>query len=231
MSLNEKLQGLEAGSLIELVEVDGTEFGVDVMRFHAHPIKPVKLIDDTWHTPSIIFDGKEYTAWPYELKGLAMQSNKAPTPTLTVSNINNRITALCLLYDNMLNAKITIINTMAEFLERPDECKKSVWYIEQKSSEDNEMVSFKLSSPADVGGLRLPSRTMTRMCSWSLRGKYRGAECGYLGTAMFDEDGETVTDPSKDLCGGRMSDCRIRFEPLGQPLRFGGYPSVGLIKG
>ena len=100
--LNESLQSLEVGSIIELVEVDGSEFGADVLRFHAMPIAPVKSPAGEWSTPSVTHNGKEYKPWPYEVKGLAMQSNKAPSPTLTVSNIDNTITALCLLFDNML---------------------------------------------------------------------------------------------------------------------------------
>lgn len=228
--LNDKLQGLVAGDKVELIEVDGTEFGADVLRYHAHPIKPVKAADGTWATPSIEHDGKTYAPWPYELSGLAIQSNKAPSPTLSVSNIKNTVSALCLLFDNMYGAKVTIINTLAEFLAQPDECKRSTWYIEQKTSENDEAVTFSLSSPADVGGLQLPSRVMTTQCAWALRGQYRGATCGYTGAAMFNEDGEPVTDPSKDQCGGRLGDCRKRFEPLKQPLRHGGFPSVGLIR-
>lgn len=229
--LNKDFQELEAGSLIELVEVDGTEFGADILRFHAHPIKPVKNDNGDWHTPSITHEGKEYFAWPYQVSGLSMQSNQAPTPTLTVGNTDNRVTALCLLFEDMLGAKVTITTTTVEYLDTPDQFKRSVWYIEEKSSENNETVTFRLSSPADVGGQKLPSRVMTRYCTWALRGGYRGADCGYTGAAMYDEDDNPTDDPAKDKCAGRFGSCRARFEPLEQPLRFGGFPSVGLIKG
>lgn len=229
--LNESLQSLEVGSIIELVEVDGSEFGADVLRFHAMPIAPVKIPTGEWSTPSVTHNGKEYKPWPYEVKGLAMQSNKAPSPTLTVSNIDNTITALCLLFDNMLDAKVTIITTTAEYINTPDQYQSSVWYIEEKTQENDTQITFRLSSPADVGGLQIPSRTMTTMCTWALRGDYRKADCGYTGSAMFDEDDNPTDDPSKDRCGGTLRSCRIRLEPIKEPLRHGGFPSVGMIKG
>ena len=50
--LNEVLQQLEPGALIELIEVDGSEFGADILRFHAVPIRPEKDDFDQWYTPT-----------------------------------------------------------------------------------------------------------------------------------------------------------------------------------
>lgn len=228
--LNEKLQQLEAGAIIELIEVDGTEFGADILRFHAYPIHPEQDQHGEWFTPTIAHEGKEYHPFPYEIKGLAQQSNKAPTPTLSLSNINNTISALCLMYQNMLGAKVTITTTTVEHINTVDQYKRSIWYIEEKANENNEVVSFKLSSPADVGGLRVPSRVMTTHCTWALRGGYRGADCGYTGAAKFDLDDNPTDDPALDQCAGLLRSCRKRFESVEQPLRFGGYPTIGMIR-
>lgn len=228
--LNEVLQQLEPGALIELIEVDGSEFGADILRFHAVPIRPEKDDFDQWYTPTITHEGKEYHPFPYEVKGLAMQTNKAPRPTLAVANVQNTITALCLRYDNMLGAKVTITTTTVDLINTPDQYKRSIWYIETKSQENNKQVTFTLSSPADVGGLQTPSRMLTTYCTWALRGKYRGADCGYTGSARFDLDDNPTDDPAKDQCAGLLGSCRKRFDSVQQPLRFGGFPSVGLIK-
>ena len=40
MSFTADIQQLEPGSVIQLIEIDGTEFGMDqVLRFHAHNIQ------------------------------------------------------------------------------------------------------------------------------------------------------------------------------------------------
>ncbi|MGQ7245512.1 hypothetical protein ACUN9V_18890, partial [Salinicola sp. V024] len=33
----------------------------------------------------------------------------------------------------------------------------------------------------------------------------------YTGSACFDQQGDAVDDESKDVCGKRLSDCRVRF--------------------
>lgn len=82
---------MELGSLVQLIEIDGTAFGLDtVQRFHAYNL------------PSIIWQGNEYDPHPYELTGMEMSSTGSlPTPKLFVGNVGNYVTALCLNFDDM----------------------------------------------------------------------------------------------------------------------------------
>ncbi|WP_442542376.1 hypothetical protein, partial [Enterococcus faecium] len=117
MSFTADIQQLEPGSVIQLIEIDGTEFGMDqVLRFHAHNIQ-----EEGWaafaaeNLPAIIWQGNQYDPHPYELKGMELSSTGSqPTPTLSVGNVGNYVTALCLEYDDMVRAKVKIHTTLSK---------------------------------------------------------------------------------------------------------------------
>lgn len=49
--------------------------------------------------------------------------------------------------------------------------------------------------------------------------KYRGNACGYSGSNYWDAEGKSVSNKNSDVCGLRLSDCKLRF-PTGN-LPFG----------
>jgi len=242
MSLTQDLQSLEPGELIQLIEVDGTAFGMDrVLRFHAHNI-PV----DGWasfakeNMPSIIWQGNEYDPHPYEFKGSELTSTGSqPTPTLSIGNVGNYVTSLCLAYDDMVQAKVRIRTTMAKYLDAanwkagnpgamPTEERVQLYYINAKKAETRGQVDFELCTPFDIQNLQLPTRQITPVCTWCMRGWYRtGTGCDYNGTRYFLKDGTPTDDPSKDVCGGRMRDCEDRHGKE-NPLPYGGFPAANL---
>ncbi|HEC1648462.1 MULTISPECIES: phage minor tail protein L [Yersinia] len=249
MVLNTDLQMLEPGSKVLLFEVDCTEFDGPQLYFHNHSI-PYSEADleaaggdpDLLPVKSIWWQGREYKPWPTAIEGMEVTSDgNASTPTLTVGNLDGTITALCLAYQNLVLAQVKVHTTFAHYLDarnfpegnpeaNPDEEKLEVWYIDSKSYEDNEQIQFALSSPADLQGIMLPTRQIHSLCTWCMRNQYRGASCGYTGTAYFDEDGNPTDDPSKDKCSGLLSTgCETRFGK-GKPLPFGGFPGSALIK-
>ncbi|MEG1464908.1 MAG: phage minor tail protein L [Hafnia sp.] len=250
MSLHSDYQKLEPGNTVRLFEVDGSAFGLDeVLRFHAYNLS---------HTPeeitaaggdnaklaakSIWWQGKEYGAWPCQIEGLEMAtSGSTAQPTLTLANLNGSITALCLRFEDMAQAKVTIHDTLAHYLDAnnfpegnptadPEQEKKQVYYIDRKSLENDETVEFELASPADLRGLQIPTRQIHSLCTWCSRGWYRtGKGCDYVGTRYFDENGQPVDDPSQDKCGGLLSDCQKRHGE-NNPVPFGGFPGAALIR-
>ncbi|HBO5229781.1 TPA: phage minor tail protein L, partial [Pseudomonas aeruginosa] len=102
----------------------------------------------------------------------------------------------------------------------------SVWYIDQKSAEDNEAVTWDLASPGDVGNEAV-GRQMTTLCHWCMTGGYRGPDCGYTGP-YFDIDDNPTDDPAKDQCAGLYRSCNKRWGQ-GNQLPFGGFPAVSII--
>jgi phage-related protein len=95
-----------------------------------------------------------------------------------------------------------------------------IWFVEQKLNENKYIVEWELASVFDLQGVMLPARQIIQdSCSW----KYRGAECGYTGTAYFDLNDQPTTQ-SNDFCAKHLSSCKKRFG--NEPLPFGGFPGA-----
>lgn len=251
MSLNADYQKLEPGSEVRLFEVDGSAFGVgETLRFHAYNIPHTEQEilaagGDKTKLPAknIWWQGEEYSAWPCQIEGIETSTDgSSAQPKLSVANLDSSITALCLAYDDLLQAKVTIHDTLAKYLDAqnfPDgnamadstQEKLKVFYIDAKSSETNEVVEFTLSSPMDLQGLMIPTRQLHSVCTWCIRGKYRSGDgCDYAGSRYFDKFGKEVSDPSLDECSGLLSTgCKPRFGE-NEELPFGGFPGTSLIR-
>lgn len=242
--INADVQKLEPGSTLRLYEVDGTAFGADILRFHNEtiPYTSAELETDKLPKKSLWWQGKEYGPWPVNIEGLDMSSDgQSARPKLAVANIDGLITALCLQFDDMVQAKVTVHDTFVHYLDAtnfkdgnptadPEQERVQVFYIDRKESEDDEVVKFELASPADLQGLKIPTRQIHSLCEWCARGWYRtGKGCDYAGTRYFDENDNPVDDPSKDKCSGLLLGCQQRFGK-DNPLPFGGFPGSALIR-
>lgn len=230
MSILGELQLLEPGNKFVGFELDASELGGGSLFFHAH----------RQSTP-IFWQGEEYSPWPVEATGFTRTSEQQQNPTINVANIDGTIGSMCLLYDDLVGAKLIMRRTLVKYLDAvnfpggnptadpgeafPDE----IWYIERKVSEDKTVVQFELTSAANFNDQQLPGRQIIGgVCGWIARGGYRGPYCGYTGTAYFDINDEPVADPSLDVCGGRLHSCKLRFGENNE-LPYGGYPAAGLI--
>ncbi len=250
MSLNSDYQKLEPGNAVRLFSVDGTAFGTgEVLRFHSHniPHTEVEILaaggdESKLPAKSIWWQGQEYKAWPCQIEGIeASTSGSSAQPKLSVANLDGSITALCLAYDDLLQAKVMIHDTLVQYLDARNfpggnptadatQEKLQVWYIDAKASETNQVVEFALSSPMDLQGLMIPTRQLHSLCTWCIRNKYRtGDGCDYAGTRYFDKNNNPMDDPSRDECPGTLTACELRFGE-GNELSFGGFPGTSLIR-
>ncbi|SET27760.1 phage minor tail protein L [Thorsellia anophelis] len=242
-------QLLQPDARIKLIEVDGEAFGADIMRFHYERItytqdelELARQSGKELPVKSIWWQGNEYMPFPYQIEGIeASTDGQSAEPKLSIMNVDQLITALCLRFDDMLNAKVTIHETFKCFLDErnfpegnpqsdPSQERIHIFYINQKSAENDEIVEFTLGSPFDLQGVSLPNRQIHAQCHWANCGKYRSGDgCNYLGTKYFDRKGNVTDDPSKDSCGGLLSDCKARFGEDAK-LPFGGFPASSLIR-
>lgn len=248
--INSDYQKLEPGDAVRLFSVDGTAFGVgEVLRFHSHstPHSEAEILaaggdESKLPAKSIWWQGDEYKAWPCQIEGLEKSTGgESAQPKLSVANLDGSITALCLAYDDLLQAKVTIHDTLTQYLDARNfpggnpmadatQEKLQVWYIDAKTSETSEVVEFALSSPMDLQGLMIPTRQLHSLCTWCIRNKYRtGDGCDYAGTRYFDKNNNPVDDPSRDECNGTLTACKLRFGE-GNELSFGGFPGTSLIR-
>lgn len=195
--------------------------------------------DKVWQR-NIIWQGETFEPMALEVSGLEMRSDgKASAPTLSMANniggIQNAVSALCLQFSDFAGAKLKVITTLAKYLDAENfstgnptasnEAKEQLWYIEQKTSENANAVTFELSNPIDFEGLKIPVRQISNYCHWCAMGNYRGEECQYTGAAMFTDKDEPTDNPALDRCSGRLSSCRIRNNEI----RFGGFPASSLM--
>ena len=186
---------------------------------------------------NIIFDGQTFEPMALQVSGLEMRSDgKASAPTLSMANnikgIQGAVTAYCLQFGDFAGAKIKVITTLAKYLDaenfsagnataNPSEKREQIWFIEQKTSENAQQVTFELSNPVDFEGLKIPTRQISNYCNW----EYRSEECGYIGSAMFTEKDEPTDNPAFDRCSYRTSGCNCRKNEL----RFGGFPASSMV--
>ena len=221
------VQNLQAGTLVELFDLDVTALGDTIHRFHGY----TQVGTLTWNS-------NVYSPWPIDAKGFAHTSSQQPVPNLAVGNIDGSITALCLAFDDMVGASIIRRRTLGKYLDAVNfsggnptadptqEMPKEVWFIERKSNEDSTFVTFELSSAMDFGGIQLPRRQIiANVCPWT----YRSAECGYAGGAVAKADDTATSLLAQDVCGKRVSSCKLRFGAA-NTLNYGGYPASGLLR-
>lgn len=265
--LTADFQKLSVSGLVTLYQLDATSLGAGILYLHGHlnyeDWKAIfryagqedrlvgadgfagfeyKLSEEKEIKRNIIFDGITYEPVAIKSEGLEMSGDgKASSPSLAMANsingVQGAVSAYCLNYSDFAGAKLTVITTLAKYLdasnfnagnpEASDQHGKQIWYIEQKTSENASQVVFELSNPRDFQGIRIPCREINNYCQWAINGEYRGESCGYTGVAKFDINDNPTTDPSLDQCSGRLQGCNVRFG-MNVPLPFGGFASSSL---
>lgn len=229
------LQEIAPSALIELFQLQLTQaqHGVnETYYFHAGLNQGA--------TTDIVWRGQSYMAFPIQAEGFDyVGQGQLPRPKIQISNILSTISALILTLPNGLDgAKITRIRTLARYLDTsnfiggvpegftPDptaEFPREIYYIDRKSAENREVVEFELAAVFDLAGIRAPKRAcIANVCQW----KYRSPECGYTGTAYFDDNDRAVGTLTQDDCGKRLSSCKARFGSTAE-LPYGSYPGIG----
>lgn len=178
-------------------------------------------------TDMMTFNSENYKFVGIDVTGIKLSDGaKVNSPTLTIGNkindVANYVSKMCALYGSFRGAKLQIfIMTERAYKANTGQYVEQVWYIERPTAENIQSVQFELSSPLDFRKQQVPTRIISPFCAWAMRGDYRGEECGYTGTNYFDRQGNPVTDPAQDECGGKCSDCELRFGQ-GSRLPFGG---------
>lgn len=223
MTLYSEIQQLEPGAWVDLFILDAsaiTGSGADVVRFHGYG-----------QVGAIVWRGVSYSPWPLQAEGFALDPSRPSRPTLTVANVDGSISALCRRTDDMAGARLERHRTLGKYLDGqpgadPSQDIADTWFIERKASETAEAVQFELASAMEFGNVQLPRRRIiANVCAW----KYRGAECGYTGGPVALADDSPTNKPGLDVCGKRLSSCRLRFG-ADSPLPFGSFPAAQLTR-
>jgi lambda family phage minor tail protein L len=173
------IQKVNPSAIIELftLTLDSTLHGATtVYRFHAGTNLDAN--------GKIVWAGNDYLRFPVQATGFAYKKGQIPRPVLTVSNMGSLSISAILLTVNqttpgndLTGAKVVRIRTMAKFLDAanfsgatnpfgtPDntaEFPQEIYYIDRKSAENREVVSWELAAVFDLAGIRSPKRQCTR---------------------------------------------------------------------
>ena len=231
MTVTADVQTLEPGPRIILYDLDAQALGGDLVHFHAHQ-----------QSSSIWWKGIEYKPWPIKAEGFAQTTDQPPQPKLTVGNVDGSISSLCLYFNDLVGATLTVHETFGKYLDAVNfpegnptadptqEFPAQVWQIERKSSETRIQVEFELKSPMDIGQAQLPGRDIiANVCGSIAIGGYRGPECGYTGGPVADINDQPTDDPARDMCSGTTAGCKLRNWPNNE-LPYGSFPAAGLVR-
>lgn len=230
-TITSEIQKLASSAVIELFQLDATDLGGDVSRFHSGTNS---ILGD------VVWNGDTYFRFPIQATGFEFSTQgQLPRPKISVSNVLGTVSAMLLASGGLLGAKLTRRRTLAKYLDAINfdggvnsdadptaAFAEDIYYVDRVSAENRDYVEFELASPIDLTGIQLPRRQIIQnICPW----KYRGVECSYTGTAYFDSADNSVGSLAQDVCGKHLSSCRVRFGQFAQ-LPFGGFPSAGLVQ-
>ena len=197
--LQVEASSLSSTALVTLFEIDLSDLGAErsislqgdgIYRFH----NCVKLINS-----SITFQDNIYQAAPINAEGFEIRSSGTiPTPTLTLSVIDEAIPLLSVLKNqiialgDIIGAKVTRRRTFAKFLDSSNfnsenkpknietndliEFPLDIYHINRKIKENKTILAYELVSALDLESVMLPKRMIiAKRCNFT----YRGEGCLY----------------------------------------------------
>jgi lambda family phage minor tail protein L len=235
-------QQLSTDALVELYELDTTT---------QYLVNGVSNGGAQWYWtpgsingPSVVYQGLTYISMPIQGSDFEWSGQgKLPQPKLQLNNVYNLATALVLANNDLLGATVRRLRVFQSNLDGEPNAdptlyfEPDVFFINRKSAHTKEIIEFELRAPFDAQGIKLPRRQIIRdTCGWSYRAWNAGTSsfvqgaCPYTGTSYFDDDGNSVTDPSLDVCGKRLTDCMARFG-ASATLPTAAFPGAGLAGG
>jgi phage-related protein len=114
----------------------------------------------------------------------------------------------------MLEATSSTEDSTAEF-------PREIYFVDRKSTENNQLVEFELASSLDLAGVLAPKRqTIANICQWRYRRynsetntfDYTKVDCPYNKDLYFKADGTPTANPAEDVCDKRLTSCKLRFD-------------------
>ena len=220
MSISERTQSSEFGELVELFEVDFSEFGQTNL-----------FLTPTGRDTPVIFNGQEYE--PIALRAIGFEysgTEQMPRPVITIADISGTIGTLADAFDDLAGAQVTRTRTFSVFLDgEPDADPTAtlpidVYLIHRRIAQNRATVEIELISPIDQEAAKIPGRQYLRdTCTQIYRRfdpdtndfDYSRATCPYVGAANFTVNNSATSNPAEDVCSKRVSGCQLRFGQFG----------------
>ncbi|WP_164516415.1 phage minor tail protein L [Minwuia thermotolerans] len=233
MSIDAEKQSLAPSGVVTLWELDATAIGGSLFRFTAQSESDA----------SLVFGGVTYVPVPCRASGFGRTARgQQRRPRIELQDAAKLILAEVRALDGLRGAKLTRIRTFRDHLDDGDDPDPTavwppeVYLINRRVSGDaRTSLTFELANSLDQAGVMIPAGTaMKGFCNFIYRRYDAGSEafvvdahdpCPFTGAAMFDAEGEAVTDPADDVCGKRLTDCKLRFGQTAA-LPYRGFPGL-----
>ncbi len=225
MSLIIDSHKLEPTALMDFYCIDLGPIGATGQVFYIYPGV------DASNQP-ITYQGLTFLPWPVQVTGIDKRgTGSSARPVVEIANVNRIITELCRTYQDMVGATVWRRRTLASYvLADIGEYHDEYYVVEQRVSESKDTIKFELSSPMDFMDKQLPGMVaIANSCPHRYKSTAGGSGCSWPGTnptKWFDRFGQPVGSAGLDICGKRMSDCKLRFGD-NEPLDYGGNPGLG----
>ena len=141
------------GAVIDLIELDLTPLGGEVVRFHSGA---------NGYYGNVIWKGIAYNSYPIEVSGFEMKNEGVyARPQMAVANIGGLITGMNNDFNDLRGMKVTRHQVEVKYLDavnfpngNPDADPSieavSVYVVEAMSEETAEQVQYELSTPVDA---------------------------------------------------------------------------------
>jgi len=215
---------LAPDALLDLYSVDLNAIGVGQV-FYFYP-------GTGSDSQPIEYQGNTYSPWFIDVAGIDKRgSGSSPRPTAVIGNAGGVVTDLCQTYQDMVGAIVRRRRTLGAYvINNVAEYRDEYYLIERRAEEINETVKFELASPMDFLDKMLPGVVaIATGCPHRYKSTANGSGCSWPGTnpaKWFNSLGQSVGSSGLDVCGKRLSDCKLRFG-ANQPLDYGGNPGLG----
>ncbi len=167
-NLQKTLQDADAKTIVELFDFELNTAQHGETTVHRFTNTKNELGND------IVWQGNTYTAIPLKAEGYeASGQGTLPRPSISVSNLLGTFTTLiAVLPDGLEGCKVTRTRTLSKYLDavnftggsnsdadptsyfRP----RDIYFIDRKSMENRDVISYEMCSAFDLAGVRLPKR-------------------------------------------------------------------------
>jgi len=167
-NLQKTLQDADAKTVVELFDFELNTAQHGETTIHRFTNTKNELGND------IVWQGNTYTAIPLKAEGYeASGQGTLPRPSISVSNLLGTFTTLiAILPDGLEGCKVTRTRTLSKYLDavnftggsnsdadptsyfRP----RDIYFIDRKSMENRDVISYEMCSAFDLAGVRLPKR-------------------------------------------------------------------------
>ena len=134
---------------------------------------------------------REYRPFPIEMTGVEYNADGVTNrPTLTIANVTTLFSTLLdgLTNEDLIGASVVVRQTLAKYLETsstysnnsgngglPIEFPIKKFNLDRVSGETSLAVTFEVSSPYDLEGIKIPNRQLIgKYCSWVYQGNANG---------------------------------------------------------